>query len=214
MIARLWCTIVTFQFYVMQSTAADTPATQKQNGPQAQSSAPTELSQQKSNRLFRLQSDKVTIPEWDSAHGPQRVTLLELAATKDFDRKALVYRERAILEIGSISTREFKVPDADEVVLIARSTSAEDLFSRISVKLEYHDATTVSKEIYAGVVASHTLTEVKCNVPRDVVGRTARINIELLNPSSIDDHRVLYVASIVFRRVAGSTPSASVSSSK
>lgn len=147
---------------------------------------------------FVVRDGAVRFPQWDS-RVKEKPALKRLTAA-DFTPKP--YRGRAMLSGGAFQSGAFTVPpEAAELVLTARADPEEDIFPRIRISLRPAgaDAESSGEVLHEGFFVSRVLDQVVCRIPETLSGREAVAVVELLNPSKLNDRRLLYIADVVLR---------------
>jgi len=148
--------------------------------------------------VFRVEHGEVVLVGYDGAEGygagdtgdtSGRTKAKVLLAAQDF-LEAKVYRAQVLLPEGEVASREFQVPeDATTITLVAAARAAVEVFPRVRVSLVGER----SYVLYDGYWQTRVLERGKWAVPRSMRGQTARIRIEVLNPSIAEEERMFYL---------------------
>ena len=144
---------------------------------------------------FEMRGGRVHFSGWDDGDATAPAELLSIPAA-DFEKPAYVYRERVIFESGSVKTKSFRVPDrATTISVIARGLPESDIFPRLRVVIAADGVG--SHTVCEGYLQSLSLARLSGAIPPEFRGREARVSVEMLNPSALNDHRAVWLARVV-----------------
>jgi hypothetical protein len=141
--------------------------------------------------LYEMRDGRVFFPGWDDRAVTTPVELLSLPAA-EFEKPAHVYRDRVIFGGGSVTSKLFRMPDtATTVSVVARGVPEAGIFPRLRVSLVVDGANATT--VFEGYLQSLGMARLTGPVPPAVRGRQARVVIEFLNPSDLNDQRVVWM---------------------
>lgn len=145
---------------------------------------------------YRIQDGRVFIPGWDDRKVTETVTRRRLGL-QDFENSDLIRGNRLIVESGHALTKPFRMDEnATELVVGARGWPEEHVFPRLRITIQSPGAPKEAVPIFVGYLQSFSIMKLHLPIPAQFRGREVQVKIEFLNPSSLNDHRVLYIAFI------------------
>lgn len=148
----------------------------------------TETAVTTSSALFRVVNGHVMFPAFDSlTTEPQ--PLVEITAEQFPGHK--VHDNRILIASGKLESKPFTLPDgATTLSLSGRSLPTMGVFPRIRVNLV---SGTTSRELFTGYWQTLSLQTEHWKIPAGLKGKTVRLEIEFLNPATIEEQRTLWI---------------------
>jgi hypothetical protein len=145
--------------------------------------------------VFEMRDGRAVLRGWDDRAATAPRELLSITADQ-FAKPAHVYSERVIFEDGAVITNPFRVPDAaSTLTVIARGVPESTVFPRLRVTIASDGATT--RTVFEGYLQSLGIARLPGVIPPEFRGKTARVSVEFLNPSALNDHRQVWLARVV-----------------
>jgi len=163
--------------------------------PKAQPTTAPQVAAPMANRPkpYEMRNGRVFLLGWDDQAVTVPVPLATLGPDA-FAKTATVFRNRVVLKDAPIVSTPIDISStATELALNGRSRPDEDLFPLISVSLlSADDHTTYT--LFSGFAQSVSIQDLTIPLPKEVRGKRVQLQLEILNPSALNDVRAYYLA--------------------